>query len=105
MSKNITFSHDDTWTCLDQLLEKLPRSINKSRAIVLSIEEMNKKVTRKSSTSLDDFAEDITTMRLESDPKFWKTNLKEKSASELKELLKLISSRKSLVEEELYRRL
>lgn len=105
MSKSTAFSHDDDWNCLNELLTKLPRSISKSKAVVMAVEELNKQITRKSSLSLDDFKEKDTLPRLEAEQKVWKKLIKDKSTSELKELVRLCSSRKSLVEEELYRRL
>ena len=105
MSKSTAFSHDDDWKCLDELLTKLPRSISKSKAVVMAVEELNKIMARKSSLSLEDFTEENSIPSLEAEQKLWKKILKDKSAKELKELVRLCSSRKSLIEAELYRRL
>lgn len=71
----------------------------------MAVEELNKIMARKSSLSLEDFTEENSIPRLEAEQKLWKKILKDKSAKELKELVRLCSSRKSLIEEELYRRL
>ena len=99
---NTCFSHNDDWKCLGELLEKLPRTINKSKAIVMSVEALNKQITAKTNLSLDDF-EEPNVVRLEADPKIWRQQLKEMNVQELRDLQKLMQKRKSLVDDAIYK--
>jgi hypothetical protein len=104
MRKIISFSVPCEWNCLDKLLEKLPRAINTSKAVQLSVEDMLKNVDKNTFVSLDSFKTETTTPGLEATPKIWSNILKEMDATDIRNLQKLIKKRASLVEDELYRR-
>lgn len=104
MSKIRTFSSDEGWNCLDRLLEKLPRSIDTSGAIRLSIEKFLETLEKKPFVSLDNFKTETTTPDLNSDNKIWKELTKKMEVVELRDLQKLITRKKSIVDDEIYRR-
>lgn len=104
MSKVRTFSSPDEWNCLDKLLEKLPRSVDVSGAVRLSVENFLKTIETKPSVSLDTFADESVTPDLKSEPKIWTNLSKKMDTTELRDLQKLIKKRLAIVEDEIYRR-
>lgn len=104
MSKAITFSHPEGWNCLHDMMEKLPRAVSQSRAIVLAIEEKNKRMVVKSNLSLDEFKDDIIAPDLTMNKKAWVGILKTMSIEEIRELDSLIEKRAILVDEEIKKR-
>ena len=88
MTKVLSFSFPDNWTCLDELLNKLPRSIKASHAVKLAIEEKNTR-TQKNIITLNDFQTEITIPRLDTEHKIWKTYMKSMEAEELRKLQKV----------------
>lgn len=104
MSKVRTFSAPDDWKCLDNLLEKLPRSVDISGAVRMSVESFYKTVESKPTVTLDTFKTETTIPELNIDPKTWKKLLKDMSIEDIRELQTLMNKRKSLVDDEIYRR-
>lgn len=100
---NESFSFPTGWKSLDNLLEKLPRSIKKSNAIVMSVDYYLKQLEQKSNLSLDDF-KDSNVPRLDADLKIWKELVKPMNSTDLRELQQLLQKRKSLVDEAIYRK-
>ena len=105
MSKIITISYPNDWKCLDNLLDKMPRSMDRSKTIVVAIEQMLEKVTNKPFVSLDNFGTpDTITPDLHMDIKLWNKLLKTMDIVEVRNLQKLMTKRKGLVDDEVYKR-
>ena len=100
---NESFSFPNGWKSLDSLLDKLPRSIKKSNAIVLSVDYYLKQLEQKSNLTMDDFKES-NVPRLDADVKIWRELVKPLNSTELRELQQLLQKRKSLVDEAIYRK-
>ena len=56
-----SFSFPEQWKCLTELMDKMPRSMDRSKTVKLAIEQMLEKVTKTPFLSLDNFATEITT--------------------------------------------
>jgi len=104
MSKIRTFSSPVDWNCLEQLLTKLPRTIDRSGAVRLSIEKFLESVTKTPYVSMDNFVSAITKPTLEADPKTWSALLKGMDVKEVRELQKLMQKRLNIVNDEVYKR-
>lgn len=103
MSNIRTFSAPQEWKCLDNLLEKLPRTIDRSKAVRMAIEEKLQRVI-KNPISLDDFRNEIPVPRLDVDSKTWNNLMKPMDNAELRKLQKQIQTKLNIVNDEIYRR-
>ena len=104
MSKIRTFSSPNDWNCLDNLLEKLPRTIDVSGAVRLAIEDYAKKIETTPYVSLDEFAEKTTIPRLDLQKKDWLNLFKGMNTTELRELETKIQLKMNLVKTEIFER-
>lgn len=104
MNVNRSFSHPVDWKCLDDLVSTYPTAVQRSiqsKIIREAVESYAKQKASKQTSNLDDYGK---APRLDLEQKEWKKMLKQMSTTEIKELLDLIKKRKSLVDDEIYRR-
>lgn len=99
---NISISPPNGWNVIDRVLEKLPRSVSRSKAFCMAVEHYDKILTQQNNMTLQDF-ESIKSWNLDADSKVWKELMKGMTPAELKELKKVIQKKMNLVEEQLYR--
>ena len=104
MSKIRSFSFPDDWKCLDNVLEKLPRTVNPSGAIRMAVEELQKKLSVTPYISLDEFSTKSTIPRLDLQKKDWLNLFKGMNTTELRELETKIQSKLNLVKTEVFER-
>ena len=104
MSKVKSFSFPDDWKCLDNLLEKMPRSMDASKTVKLAVEGLLEKVTKKPFVSLDSFSEEVTIPELKLDNKTFSKLLRGMDIVEVRDLQKLITRKQGLVDDEIYRK-
>lgn len=104
MSKVKSFSFPDDWKCLDNLLEKMPRSMDASKTVKVAIEKMLESISKKPFISLDNFADEKVTPELLMDRKTWNNLLKNMDVPEIKELKQLMTKRMSLIDDEIFKR-
>ncbi len=103
MTNILSMSFPDGWTCLADLLEKMPRSMDRSKTVKLAIEQMLEKVTQTPFLSLDNFSTDKTIPDLPMDKKSWVKLLKGMEVAEVRDLKILMTKRLGLVDDEIYR--
>ena len=103
MAKLKNFSFPDGYTKIDELLEKLPRTFNKSSALRFAVEQQLER-TKKNPLSLDDFKEEVPIPRIDADSKTWNHIMKPMDAAELRKLQKQIQTKLNIVNDEIYRR-
>jgi hypothetical protein len=104
MNVNRSFSHPVDWECLDNLISKYPVAVQRSissKIIRDAIEQFAKIKESKQESNLDDYG---GAPRLDLEPKEWKKMLKEMNTPEVRELQTLMKKRKSLVDDEIFRR-
>jgi hypothetical protein len=104
MNVNRSFSHPAEWKCLDDLISGYPVAVQRSissKIIRDAIEQFAKVKKSKQLSNLDDY-DDAPRLTLEA--KEWKKMLKVMNTPDVRDLLKLMKNRKSLVDEEIYRR-
>tara|TARA_R110002074_G_scaffold114374_2_gene244442 strand:+ start:172 stop:492 length:321 start_codon:yes stop_codon:yes gene_type:complete len=104
MSKIMSFSFPENWNCLDNVLEKLPRSFNRSTAARLAFENYEKSLTKTPYLSLDEFSENKVVPRLDLPRKQWDVLFKGMNTTELREFETSIQSKLNLVKTEIFER-
>lgn len=104
MNVNRSFSHDKDWTCYDDLIKEYPIAIQRSvgsKIIREAIELFAKSRKSKQLVNMEDF---VGAPRLDLEQKEWKNMLKNMNIQEVRELQTLMQKKKSLVDDEIYRR-
>jgi len=104
MAKINSFSFPNNWNCLDNVLEKLPRTINASGAVRLAVEEYAKKLEQTPYVSLDEFSAEKIIPRLDLPRDQWVNLFKGMNTTELRDLESNIQSKLNLVKTEIFER-
>ena len=104
MTNSASFSFPDNWNCLTDLMDKMPRSMDKSKTVKLAIEQMLESVTKTPFLSLDSFATKVTTPELTMTRIVFDKILRGMDIADIRDFKKLMVKRMGTVDDEIYKR-